>query len=267
MADELLVDRDGRGVVTLTMNRPEVRNAFGPGLMEALGAALAELRGDEDVRVVVLTGAGSVFSAGADLNWMRSMVDYTHDEQVADSRRLDRLMHAIDTFPAPVVAKVNGHALAGGTGLVACADIVVAVRGAKLGFTEAKLGLAPAVISTYVLPKIGVGAARPLFLTGEAFDVERGRAIGLVHELCDADDLDEVTDGVVGKLLAAAPGAQREIKRMIREVAGLDPVEAREITIPLIARLRNGPEGQAGMQAFLGKASPPWAVEDDGGAA
>lgn len=259
MTDELLVDRDDRGVVTLTLNRPEVRNAFGPTLMSALGTTLAELRADEDVRILVLTGAGSSFSAGADLHWMRSMVDYSHDEQVADSNRLDRLMHAIDTFPAPVVARVNGHALAGGTGLVACADIVVAVRGAKLGFTETRLGLAPAVISTYVLPRIGVSTARRLFLTGEVFDAELGRDIGLIHELCDPDDLDDVTERVIEALLAAAPGAQRAVKQMIRDVAGLDPARARETTIPLIAMLRNSTEGQTGMKAFLDRTPPPWA--------
>jgi methylglutaconyl-CoA hydratase len=258
MSDELRIDRDDRGVVTLTMDRPDVRNAFGPDLIGALADALADLAADDTVRVLVLTGAGTVFSAGADLNWMRSMVDYSQEEQVADSRQLDGLMHALDTFPAPVVARVNGHAIAGATGLVAASDIVVAVAPAKFGFTEARLGLVPAVISTYVLPRIGTAAARRWFLSGELFDAAEAQRIGLIHQVCDPDDLDTAVAGVVDGLLAAAPGAQRMIKRMIRDVATMDRDTARERMVALIAEARNGPEGQAGMQAFLDGGDPPW---------
>lgn len=266
MADELRVDRDTRGVVTLTIDRPKVRNAFGPGVMEAIRTALVGLRDDASVRVLVVTGAGDVFSAGADLHWMRAMAEGGHDDQVADSHQLDALFHALDTFPAPVVARVNGHALAGAMGLVACADVAVAVRGAKLGFTEAKLGLAPAVISTYVQPKIGVSNARRYFLTGEIFDAERAFHIGLVHEVCDRADLDATMDDVLERVLAGGPAAQREIKQLIPRVAGAATVaDAVAVTVPTIARLRTSPEGQAGMQAFLERRPVPWVATDDEG--
>jgi methylglutaconyl-CoA hydratase len=254
----LKVTEDDRGVVTLTLDRPEVRNAFGPELMDALRAALDALAPRDDVRVVILTGAGTVFSAGADLTWMRSMVEYSYDEQIADSRQLDALFHAVNHFPAPVVARVNGHALAGATGLVACSDVVVAVRDAKFGFTEARLGLAPAVISTYVQPKLGIAAARRYFLTGELFDAEQAHALGLVHEVCDPDDLDDRVAAVVDALLAAAPGAQRAIKELIPRVAAATEDEARELTVPVISRLRVSEEGQEGMRSFFEKRAPSW---------
>jgi methylglutaconyl-CoA hydratase len=263
VTDALQRARDARGVVTLTMNRPEVRNAFGPDLMAALSDAFAELGEDDTVRVVVLTGDGPAFSAGADLNWMRSMVDYTYDEQVADSHLLDGLFAAIQTFPAPVVARVNGHALGGATGLIACADVAVAARGAKFGFTEARLGLAPAVISTYVLPKIGLSHARRYFLSGQVFDADAAAAIGLVHEVCDPDDLDDRTGEVVADLLAAGPNAQRAIKALIPQVAAAETrQDAIAITVPTIARLRVSDEGQAGMQAFFDKRPAPWVPQD-----
>ena len=263
MSDPLRISRDTRGVVTLTMDRPEVRNAFGPDLMGALADAFTGLADDPAVRAVVLTGEGPAFSAGADLNWMRSMVDYSYDEQVADSRQLDALFATVDVFPAPVVARVNGHALGGATGLIACADIAVAVRGAKLGFTEARLGLAPAVISTYVLPKIGLSNARRYFLTGEVFDADVALAMGLVHEVCDPDDLDATTEDLLQRILAAGPQAQRAIKRLIPEVAAAVTREASAAaTVPVIARLRVSDEGQAGMQAFFDRRPAPWAPED-----
>jgi methylglutaconyl-CoA hydratase len=190
---------------------------------------------------------------------MRSMVANTYDEQVTDSRRLDRLFRAVERFPAPVLARVNGHALAGATGLVACADLAVAVRGAKLGFTEARLGLVPAVISAYVLSKIGTGNARRYFLTGEVFDADRAFDLGLVHEVCEPDDLDVVTERLVTSLLDGGPQAQRAIKQMIRDVAAAaSRDEAADITVPLIADRRVSDEGQEGMAAFLDKRTPTW---------
>lgn len=263
MSDALRTTRDSRGVATLTMDRPEVRNAFGPDLMAALADTFAELADDDSVRVVVLTGIGPAFSAGADLNWMRSMVDYSYDEQVADSRQLDALFAAVDAFPAPVVARVNGHALGGATGLIACADVAVAARGAKLGFTEARLGLAPAVISTYVLPKIGLTNARRYFLTGETFDADAAKAMGLVHEVCDPDDLDAVTADLVQRLLAAGPQAQRAIKELIPRVAAAPTrADAADQTIPVIARLRVSDEGQHGMQVFFDRQPARWVPAD-----
>lgn len=265
MSDQLRVERDDRDVVTLTIDRPEVRNAFGPDVMQAVREAVTGLRDDDSLRALVLTGAGDVFSAGADLTWMSAMAEGGYDDQVADSHQLDDLFHALDTFPAPVVARVNGHALAGAMGLVACADIAVAVRGAKLGFTEARLGLAPAVISTYVQPKIGVSNARRYFLTGEVFDADRALLMGLVHEVCDRDDLDDVMADVLDQVLAGGPNAQRQIKELIPNVAATTtPADAVRLTVPTIARLRMSDEGQAGMRAFLAKEPVPWAPDRKG---
>lgn len=252
--------RDDRGVVTLTMDRPEVRNAFDPDLMAAIRERVGALAVDAGVRAVVLTGAGPAFSAGADLNWMSSMRDYTHDENVEDARSLDQLMRDLDAFPAPLIARVHGPALGGAMGLIACADIVVASRAAVFGFSETKLGIAPAVISTYVQPKIGVSAARRYFLTGERFDADRAYDLGLVHEVCEADELDVALERVLGEVLSAGPTAQRAVKELIRRIdvaPSLD--DATRYTTELIARLRTADEGQEGMQAFFDRRRPAWA--------
>ena len=259
MSDLVRQHRDDRGVVTLTLAKPEIRNAFNPDFMRAIRAAFDGLRDDADLRVVVLTGEGTAFSAGADLNWMRSMKDYSYDDNVADSRELDALFRTIDGFPRPVVARVNGAALGGAMGLIACADIAVASRDAVFGFSETKLGIAPAVISTYVQPKIGVSNARRYFLTGERFDADRAFHLGLVHEVCDADDLDATTERVLREVLTAGPGAQVAVKELIPRVesAGSQD-EAAEHTIAVIARLRVAEEGQEGMQAFFDKRPAAW---------
>lgn len=258
MSEALLIDRDERGVVTLTLHRPEVRNAFDSDLMQTLADAVDDLATDPDVRVLVLTGAGSVFSAGADLNWMSSLVDYTFEENVADSRRFEAMLRAVDDFPAPTVARVNGHALGGAAGLLACVDIAVAVRGSLFGFTEVRLGIAPALISAYVQPRIGTSQARRYFLTGERFDADRAKELGLVSEVCEAEDLDEVFGGVVSQLLAAGPIAQREAKQLIRQIDRLDRDDSRQLRLELIARLRVSDEGQEGMHAFFDKRRPAW---------
>ncbi|MFA9445530.1 enoyl-CoA hydratase-related protein [Egicoccus sp. AB-alg6-2] len=258
MTDALLIDRDDRGVVTLTLNRPDVRNAFNGALMQAIGESVDELAADPEVRVLVLTGAGPVFSAGADLNWMASMRDYTFEENVADSRRFEAMLRAVDDFPAPVVARVNGHALGGAAGLLGCVDLAVAVRGSLFGFTEVRLGIAPAMISAYVQPRIGTSQARRYFLTGERFDADRALTLGLVSEVCEADDLDTTCGRIVSELLAAGPGAQRETKQLIRQIDRLGRDESRELRLELIARLRVSAEGQEGMGAFFDKRPAAW---------
>ncbi len=258
MSQVLLRDRDDRGVVTLTLHRPDVRNALSPPLMTALEDALAELAEDPDVRVLVLTGAGEALSAGGDLHWMREGVDKDRAEHEADSARLARIFRAVDEFPTPVVGRMNGHAIAGGTGLMCACDIVVAVAGARMGFTEVRLGIAPATISRIVLPKIGPAAARRWFLTGELFPAEVAVTMGLVHEVVAREDLDDAVAGVVGELLAGAPMAQRRTKALIRRVLA-DPATAEEHTIPLIADLRVSDEGQDGMAAFFERRPPSWA--------
>jgi methylglutaconyl-CoA hydratase len=260
VADLVRQERDDRGVVTLTLAKPEIRNAFNPAFMRAIRAAFDSLVEDDGVRVIVLTGEGTAFSAGADLNWMRSMKDYSYDDNVADSRELDALFRTIDGFPRPVVARVNGAALGGAMGLIACADIAVAARTAVFGFSEAKLGIAPAVISTYVQPKIGVSNARRYFLTGERFDADRAFHLGLVHEVCDPDDLDATTEAVLTELLSAGPQAQVAVKALIPEVEAAETRQAAaDETVQVIAALRVGEEGQEGMAAFFAKRRPAWA--------
>lgn len=257
MTDELLVERDDRGVVTVTLNRPEVRNALSPSLMTSIRDSFEALANDDTVRVVVLTGAGDVFCAGGDLNWMRSGIDKDRADHRADSTRLAATFRAVDEFPAPVVGRMNGHAIAGGTGIICACDVVVGVEGARMGFSEVRLGIAPATIARIVIPKIGTAAARRWFLTGERFDTTVGRELGLVHEVVPPEDLDATVEQIVDALLEGAPRALRATKAMIPTVAA-DPGAAADDLVDLIARLRVSDEGQEGMAAFFERRPPAW---------
>ena len=236
----LRVQRDG-AVLRIAMARPERRNAFDATLIAELTGAFADVAGD--VRAVLLSGDGPSFSAGADVEWMRSSIDLDHDANVADALRLRAMLDAIDGCPAPVVARVQGHALGGGCGLVACSDIVVAEPAAQFAFSEVKLGIVPAVISPFALAKIGPSAARRYFVTGERFTAEVALRIGLVHEV--APELDDAVERIVGELLSAGPEAARVAKSLARA-----PVTARE-TAEQIAVRRTSAEGQEGLRAFL----------------
>lgn len=248
----LRVERDERDVVTLTLDRPDVRNAFDGELMQALTTTVTALADDASVRALVLTGAGTVFSAGADLNWMVAVAGDTFEQNVADSRGFDRMLRAVHDFPAPVLARVNGHAIAGASGLLACVDIAVAVRGARFGFTEARMGLVPAMISAYVQPRIGRANAHRYFLTGELFDADRAMAIGLVHEVCDREELDTTFGAVLEGVLAGGPLAQRATKRLITAIAATDaPEESEQLRLETIAEARMGPEARERIRAFL----------------
>src|SRR5690348_2918321 len=229
------------------MARPERRNAFDAALIDELAAAFADVG---DVRAVVLSGDGPSFSAGADVEWMRSSVDLSYDENVSDALRLRAMLEAIDSCAAPVVARVQGHALGGGCGLVACCDIAIAEPTAQFAFSEVKLGIVPAVISPFALAKIGPGAARRYFVTGERFDAETALRIGLVHEV--AGDLDAAVEHVVAELLSAGPQAARWAKRLVRERPD-GPETAR-----WIAERRTSEEGQQGLRAFLEKRPAGW---------
>ena len=230
------------GVLRVTLARPERRNAFDAALIAELTEAFGDVG---DARAVVLAGAGASFSAGADVEWMRSSVELSYEQNVADALRLRAMLDAIDGCPAPVVARVQGHALGGGAGLVACCDIVVAAPDALFAFSEVKLGIVPAVISPFALAKIGPGAARRYFLTGERFDAQTALRIGLVHEL--AEDLDAAVESVVAELLSSGPSAVREAKRLVRERPGS------EQTAEIAARMRTSEEGQQRLRAFLGR--------------
>lgn len=251
---------DARGVATITMDRSEVRNAFDDALIADLTAAAGRVAADNAVRVVVLTGAGEVFSAGADLNWMRRMRDYSFEENVADSERMDAMFRAFYDLPKPLVGRINGHALGGGTGLVAVCDLAIATDAATFGFTETRLGLAPAVISPYVVRKVGRSFARAMFVTGERFGAARALAAGLVHEVVPADGLDAAVQRAVDRCLLAGPRAAAAAKRL-PDIA-LEPLEdAAHQTVRLIAELRVGDEGQAGMGAFFERVPAPWSPE------
>jgi len=244
----LRVEQDGQ-ILRVTLARPEQRNAFDAALIRELTDAFSSV--GDDVRAVVLAGEGSSFCAGADVDWQRSSIDLTHEENVEDALRLYRMMSAVDGCPAPVVARVQGFALGGGSGLVACADIAVAAADASFGFSEVRLGIIPAVISPFVFAKIGAGAARRFFLTGERFDAKTALRIGLVHEV--AADLDGAVERCVGELRKSGPEATRAAKRLARE----RPREGEELA-RIAAGLRAGAEGQEGLRAFLEKRNPPW---------
>jgi methylglutaconyl-CoA hydratase len=240
-------ERDGH-VLRVTLARPERRNAFDAELIAELTEAFADVG---DARAVVLAGEGQSFCAGADIEWQRSAIDLSFDENVEDALRLYRMCETIDRCPAPVIARVQGYALGGGSGLVACADVAVAAMDATFGFSEVKLGIIPAVISPFVLPRLGAHARR-YFLTGERFDAETALRIGLVEEV--AADLDAGVDRVLSELLTSGPQAVREAKQLIRErPAGAE-------TARIAARLRAGAEGQEGLRAFLERRAASWRV-------
>jgi methylglutaconyl-CoA hydratase len=241
----LRIEREGH-VLRVTISRPERRNAFDASLIAELTEAFSDVG---DARAVVLAGDGESFCAGADVEWQRASVELSFEENVEDAMRLYRMCETIDRCPAPVVARVQGYALGGGSGLVACSDVAIAAPAAIFGFSEVKLGIIPAVISPFVLPKIGAHARR-YFLTGERFNAEVALRIGLVHEL--ADDLEEAVERVVGEVLTAGPQAVREAKRLIREQP------SGEDTAQIAARLRSGEEGQEGLRAFLERRTPNW---------
>jgi methylglutaconyl-CoA hydratase len=246
----LRIERDGP-VLRVTLARPERRNAFDAALIAELTEAFADVG---DARAVVLAGDGPSFCAGADVDWQRSAIDLSYDENVEDALRLYAMLERIDRCPAPVVAPVQGYALGGGSGLVACTDVAIAAPDAVFGFSEVKLGIIPAVISPFVLPRIGA-AARRYFLTGERFDAVTALRIGLVHEV--ADDPGAAVERVVEELLSSGPQAAREAKVLVRERP--EPEE----TARIAARLRTGEEGQEGLRAFLERRDPGWRARTD----
>jgi methylglutaconyl-CoA hydratase len=256
----LRVERDGP-FARVFLDRPDVRNAFNAELIAELRAAFEALsrEGPEALRGVVLAGTGSVFCAGADVDWMRSAAGMSVADNERDAAALHAMLAAVDSCPAPVIARVQGAALGGGMGLCAVADIVVATADTTFGFTETKLGIIPAVISPFVLAKIGESHARALFVTGQRFDAERALRIGLVHEVVvDEGALDARVEELLGELRSTGPTAARSAKALVRELRTLNPEEARQHTIRHIAQQRTSAEGQEGLGAFLDKRPPDW---------
>src|SRR5215210_6918601 len=248
----------GDAVATVSLARPDARNALNEELIGELARCMEELAEDDDVRVVVLTGEGDFFCAGADVRYMRETASFSYEENLEDARRLAAMFGAVDECSKPVVARVRGAAVGGGVGLVAAADVVVVEEGTVFAFSEVRLGISPATIAPFVLRKIGQSQTRALFLTGERFDAERAREIGLVHEVAAEGDLDPVVQEKVAGLLAGGPEALAATKALLRELRDADPGEATEIMARRIADLRTGEEGQEGLGAFLEKREPSW---------
>lgn len=247
-------------VLHVALNRPEVHNALNPGLINALTVVFREMPQRDDIRVVVLTGNGRSFCAGADLATMQAAADLDYDQNVAGAEAIFDLMQVINDCPKPVVGRINGAAIGGGMGLVSCCDITIAVDEAKFGFSETRLGLVPAVISPFVLAKIGEGHSRQLFLTGERFDAHYAQNIGLIQHVVTSEELDAKVSERIGQLLLAAPGAQAAAKELVQTVARQTKLANRSFTAQMIAQRRASAEGREGMSAFLEKRKPQWQI-------
>jgi methylglutaconyl-CoA hydratase len=255
------VSIDDRGIATVKLDRADKHNAFNAEIIAALTDALLEVGRNDDVRVVVLTGEGKSFSAGADLNWMKSMAEYSEEQNLEDSLKLAELMQVLDNLSKPTIARVNGHVFGGGVGLVACCDIAIAADHAKFALSEVKLGLVPAVISPYVIAAIGERHARRFFLTAEAMDCDTAKHVGLVHEAVAMDELDAAVEKEIALLLAGGPEAQAAAKHLVRQVCHHDDDAESHLlktTAELIAQIRVSDEGQEGLGAFLEKRKPNW---------
>jgi methylglutaconyl-CoA hydratase len=259
----LRVERRG-AVLRIALARGDVRNAFDDLLIAELTRAFDEAGRDQSVRVVVLSGDGPVFCAGADIAWMRKAGGYSRDENEADAERMARMLRAIDVCPHPVIALAQGAAIGGGVGLVAAADVAIAAEGTVFSLAEVRLGILPAVISPYVLRAIGPRFARDVFLTGERFDALEAHRMGLVHRVAPPARLEAEGEKTVASLLASGPEAIAAAKRLIAQVAGLRPEDAMPLTVRTIAERRASAEAKEGLTAFLEKRKASWAKENDG---
>lgn len=254
----LLTSLDERGVATLTLNRPDVHNAFDDAVIADLIAALDTYARHPDARLLVLRAEGKSFSAGADLGWMKRMASYSREDNLADARELERLMRSLYDFPKPTIAVVQGAAYGGAVGLVSCCDIAIASENASFSLSEAKLGLAPAVISPFVVAAMGARQASRYFLTAERFSAATARETGLVHEVVTAEALPEAQETLLATLLANGPVALMACKALLRKVAAATSPEIATYTTELIASLRTSQEGQEGLGAFFEKRPPAW---------
>lgn len=256
MTDVVRVALDDRGITWITLARPDVRNAFDAELIARLSRILGEI--DPASRAVVLRSEGEAFCAGADINWMRGMADFSLEENVADSRALAQLFRALDELPMPLLARVQGAAIGGGCGLVAVADIAVASTDAVFAFSEVRLGILPAVVSPYVVRKIGFAHATALFTTGIRFDARRAYEVGLVEAVEEPAQLDAKMSFYLDAIVAGGPHAVNAAKRLVRDVAGRPAAEVREKTVERIAGIRVSDEGQEGLRSFLERRTPKW---------
>ena len=262
MSDVLDISRPTPQVARVWLNRPEVRNAFNEQVIAALTTTFAELSQDKALRVVVLGAHGKAFCAGADLNWMKAMAGYSWEQNRADAQQLADMLWTLDQCPVPIVGRIQGDCYAGGMGLAAVCDVLVAVEGATFCLSEARLGLLPATISPYVVRALGQPASRRYMVTAERFSAERAHALGMVHELATAETLDQKIDELVRTLVANGPQASRACKRLVQDVSGVPISEAlRAETARRIADIRASDEGREGVASFLGKRKPSWLVD------
>ena len=245
-------------VAWITLNRPQVHNAFNSTMIAELDSAYESVALDKNIRVVILTGEGKSFCAGADLNWMREIIKYSFEQNLEESRHVAELLHKIYALAIPTIAMVNGTAIGGGTGLLSACDIAIASDKARFGLSEVKLGLVPAAISPYVVRRIGESKARQYFLTGERITASTGLKIGLVNELVSLEELKARVDELIGGLLTSGPQAIASCKELLFNTSRMDPDEIKEYTARMIANLRVSEEGQEGMSAFLEKRPPSW---------
>jgi len=252
-------------VATVTLNRPKVHNAFDEVMISELGEAFGRLKADPGVRVVVITGAGKSFCAGADIHWMKKVIDYTFEENLADNLALSETLRRIHTCPRPVIARVNGAAIGGGAGIASACDIAVASERAVFSLSEVRLGLLPACAVPYLVGKVGPSRTRELMLLGERLTAGRALECGLVNAVVPHEELDEAVRERVENLLASGPEALAACKRLVERVSSMDLEEAGSYTAETLARLRIGEEGQEGMRAFLSKRPPSWTVEGEDG--
>lgn len=245
-------------VAAVTLDRPEVHNAFNEVMISELTEIFKKISEDESVRVVVLTGNGKSFSAGADLNWMKKMINYSYEQNLEDSLKLAELFFLMYSLPKPIIARVNGAAIGGGAGLVAVCDIAIAAENAKFSLSEVKLGLVPACISPYVIRKVGEGRCREFFLTGERLTAKRALGAGLVNHVVPLEELDQAVQEKVEQLISSGPKALAMCKELLKNVPGMSFDKAKTYTADMIASMRIGDEGQEGMNAFLEKRKPKW---------
>jgi methylglutaconyl-CoA hydratase len=245
-------------VATVSFNRPDIHNAFNSTVISELLDLFRTIGKDKSIRVVILTGNGKSFCAGADLNWMRGVITQSFDQNLAEANALAELFYTIYTLRQPVIARVNGAAIGGGTGFVAVCDFAVAAKTATFSFSEVKIGVVPACIGPYVVKKIGEGKSRELFITGERMTAERALEVGLVNRMVEDVDLDAAVDKIVQAILSSGPEAVAMAKKLVAEVPDMIPQQFRPYTAEMIAKLRISDEGQEGMDAFLNKRTPSW---------
>ncbi len=263
---ETIIVEKSNYVAWVILNREKVHNAFNPTMIEELTSAFKLLGNEPEIRAIILTGAGRSFSAGADLNYMKSSKDFTFQENQEDAFRLEQLFYTIYTTLKPVISRINGAAFGGGVGLICVSDIALGVESAKMAFSEVNLGIMPAVISPYVIPKIGVANATRYFLTGEKFTASQAKDMGLIHETAkDHSELDVLLQGIIGQIFLSSPSAMAAIKKLLVKNRDSDFQSVRKYCIEKIAEIRTSAEGKEGLNAFLEKRAPKWnvVVEDE----